>query len=196
METLLRYGVFACFIALILTPFGLPIPEEVSLLAAGALVGKGHASLPIGWIFGFLGVTLGDVIAWYFGRRVGLKPTGFVSRLIGEEQINDIEQFYRRWGDWAIVISRQVPGMRFPTFFFAGASAVSLGRFYLIDGLSALITVNLYFGLGYYFANDLADIEPLVTKFVDSAGYIAGLVLLVVITTIFLRRIRRSRGRS
>jgi len=191
VETLLEYGVFTCFIALVLTPFGLPIPEEVSLLTAGVLVGKGHSNILIGWILGFLGVTTGDVISWYFGRRVGLEPTGFVSKLIGEEQIKDIEQFYRKWGDWAIVISRQVPGMRFPTFFFAGASAVSLGRFYLIDGLSALITVNLYFGLGYYFAEDIGRIQDHVEFFVDSAGTLAGGFVIMVILIIILRKIRK-----
>ena len=127
----IQYGVFTGFAALILAPLGLPIPEEVSLLAMGVLVGNDHASLLSAWIYGFLGVTLGDLIAWYFGRTVGLESTGFVSRLIGQQQIEDIEQFYRKYGDWAIVIARQIPGMRFPTFFFAGASAVSMGQLLL-----------------------------------------------------------------
>ena len=191
LETLLEYGILACFFALILTPFGLPIPEEVSLLTAGALVGNGHSNIATGWIFGFLGVTLGDVISWSFGRTVGLQPTGFVSKLIGQEQINDIEQFYRKWGDWAIVISRQVPGMRFPTFFFAGASAVSLGRFYLIDALAAMVTVNLYFGLGYYFANDISQIREFVQQFVDYAGLFASGFIILIIVVIAYRRFKK-----
>ena len=139
----------------------------------GMLVWSLHGSMD------FLGVTLGDLIAWYFGRTVGLESTGFVSRLIGQQQIEDIEQFYRKYGDWAIVIARQIPGMRFPTFFFAGASAVSAGRFYLIDGLSALITVNLYLGLGYYFADDAARIRENTEYFIEYAGYISGIVILL-----------------
>ena len=108
METLLHYGIWGCFFALILTPFGLPIPEEISLLTAGALVGNGHSEFWMGWLLGFLGVTLGDVISWSFGRTVGLEPTGFVSKLIGSKQIDDIERFYRRFGDWTIVIARQI----------------------------------------------------------------------------------------
>ena len=170
----IQYGVLTGFAALILAPLGLPIPEEISLLAMGVLVGNDHASLLNAWIRGFLGVTLGDLIAWYFGRTMGLESTGFVSRLIGQKQIGDIEQFYRKYGDWAIVIARQIPGMRFPTFFFSGASAVSMGRFYLIDGLAALITVNLYLGLGYYFADDAARIRENTESFIEFAGYISG----------------------
>ena len=176
-----KYGILTGFTALMLAPLGLPIPEEISLLAMGVLVGSGHSSVVYAWILGFLGVTLGDVVAWYFGRSVGLQSTGFVSRLIGEQQIRDIEQFYRKYGDWAIVIARQIPGMRFPTFFFAGASAVPLGRFYLIDGLAALVTVNLYLGLGYLFADDAKRIRENTEHFIDYAGSISSVLLLLII---------------
>jgi len=152
------------------------MPEEISLLFIGFLVKGGSTHWAIGLLVGYAGVTLGDVIAWYMGRKVGLEPKGFVSRLIGEEQIKDIEQFYRKWGDWAIVIARQVPGSRFPTFFFAGASAIPLGRFYLIDGLAALITTNLYFWIGYSFADDIKDI----VKDVEYFGNISGTVMMVI----------------
>lgn len=141
--------ILLCFISLVITAFGWPFPEEFSLLWLGILINQEHAHWVLGWIVGFLGVTGGDAIAWYFGLKVGLEPTGFISKLIGKEQIEDIERFYRKWGNWAIVFARQLPGMRFPTFFFAGASAVPFSRFYMIDGLAALITVNIYFWLGY-----------------------------------------------
>lgn len=189
----IQYGVVIGFMALVLAPLGLPIPEEVSLLAMGVLLGNGHATLLTTWIYAFLGVTLGDLIAWYFGRKMGLESTGFVSRLIGEQQIQDIEQFYRKYGDWAIVIARQIPGMRFPTFFFAGASAVSMGRFYLIDGLSALVTVNLYLGLGYYFADDAKRIKENTESFIEYAGYLSGLLLIMLGLRFAYRRWKGSR---
>ena len=86
------------------------------------------------------------------------------------------------------MIARQIPGMRFPTFFFAGASAVSMGRFYLIDGLSALITVNLYLGLGYYFADDAARIRQNTESFIEYAGYISGIVILLIAVRFAYRR--------
>ena len=192
IDSLIKYGLFACFFSLILTPFGLPIPEEISLLAAGFIVKKQSSSLLVGWIVGFLGVTLGDVISWTMGRIVGLEPKGFVSKLIGQEQIRDIEQFYRKWGDWAIVIARQIPGMRFPTFFFAGASAISLTRFYIIDGLAALITVNVFYWLGYAFADDLSNIKLWVDNFQSYASGFASALLILVASLLFYRRYKRS----
>ena len=86
------------------------------------------------------------------------------------------------------MFARQVPGMRFPTFFFAGASDVSLSRFYLIDGVSAIITVSVYFGLGYAFADDISEVKKQVVYFVDYAGVIAGFILLSLIVFIGYRR--------
>ena len=192
IDSLIKYGLFACFFSLVLTPFGLPIPEEISLLAAGFIVKKQSSSLLIGWIVGFLGVTLGDVISWTMGRIVGLEPKGFVSKLIGQEQIRDIEQFYRKWGDWAIVIARQLPGMRFPTFFFAGASAISLTRFYIIDGLAALITVNVFYWLGYAFADDLSNIKLWVQDFQSYASGFASALIITLVTILLYRRFKRS----
>ena len=196
-ETLfIQYGVLTGFIALILAPFGLPLPEEVSLVAMGVLLGNGYTTLPEAWLAGFLGVTLGDLVAWFFGRTMGLEPNGFVERLIGKKQLKDIEQFYRKYGDWAIVIARQIPGMRFPTFFFSGASAVSIGRFYTIDALSALITVNLYIGLGYYFADDAKNIQANTESFVEIAGYLSGVILLGLAIRFAIRRWKDSLEQS
>jgi len=193
IDTLIKYGLVACFFSLVLTPFGLPIPEEISLLAAGFVVKKQGSPIMIGWIVGFLGVTLGDVISWKMGRLAGLEPKGFIAKLIGKDQIQYIERFYRRWGDWAIVFARQLPGMRFPTFFFAGASAIPLGRFYLIDGLAALITVNLYFWLGYIFADDISNIKVYIYDFQSYASNFALLLLSGVVVYFLYKRLQAQR---
>ncbi len=165
MDTLLEYGLIAVFLALILTPFGLPIPEDVSLLAGGALARLGHATFVQVLVVGYIGVIGGDVIAWTFGRRVGLHPRGWIARLIGPDDIARIERFYRRYGAWTIVIARQFPGMRLPAFFFAGASGVSLRRFLWFDCSAALITVGVFPALGYTFADDLTQVLGILDNF-------------------------------
>ena len=188
LDYILQYGLVAVFLGLILTPFGLPLPEEISILAAGGLTAKGHANIVTAWIVCFIGVTFGDVISWTMGRTVGLEPKGFVGRLIGTEQIEEIEDFFERWGAWAIVIARQLPGMRFPAFFFAGASRVPLLKFYFIDGLSALVTVNVFFYLGYHFAGTLDQILPYIEEFRQTASLMALTLVAVFIGRIVWKR--------
>ena len=77
VDILFEYGLVAVFLGLILTPFGLPLPEEISILVAGGLTADGHANMVttdrlLYW------VTFGDVISWTMGRTVGLEPKGLL----------------------------------------------------------------------------------------------------------------------
>jgi membrane protein DedA with SNARE-associated domain len=192
LDTLLRYGLVAVFIALVLTPLGLPIPEDVSLAAAGVLVAKGHAPYWAAWLVGYFGVLSGDVIAYFMGRKVGLHPQGFIGRLVGPRDIQRIERFYERYGSWAIVIARQFPGMRMPAFFFAGASRISLPRFLAFDGTAAIITTTVFTLLGLWFADRL---DWLLVQFrpFQRIGLVALVVLAVFGTWRVVRRRREVR---
>ena len=161
MDTLLRYGLFAVFVALVLTSVGLPIPEDVSLAVAGVLARTGHATLPQAILVGYVGVLTGDLIAYSLGRRVGLHPTGWLGRLFGEAQIERILKYYRRFGDYTIVVARNIPGMRFPAFFFSGATGVPLTRFLLLDGLAAIVTTGVWIGVGWYLGDRIEEFTAL-----------------------------------
>ncbi|MFT5685821.1 MAG: membrane protein DedA with SNARE-associated domain, partial [Myxococcota bacterium] len=191
MDTLLRYGIVAVFVALMLTPLGLPVPEEVSLLVAGVLAANDHVTVPVALLVSYIGVTLGDVVGWTMGRRAGLHPTGFISRLVGPEQIVQIEEFYDRWGGWAIVIARQLPGMRLPAFFFAGASGIPLTRFLLIDGTAAIFTTSVFFSLGYIFADDIDAVLLWVDRFRSGSSTFA--LVGIVVFAIWIWRRRRKK---
>jgi membrane protein DedA with SNARE-associated domain len=188
LDTIVRYGLVAVFVALMLAPFGLPIPEDVSLLAAGILAAKGHGTYGLALVVGYVGVVGGDIISWTFGSRVGLQPRGFVARLIGPDDIARIERFYLRYGAWAIVIARQFPGMRLPAFFFAGASGISLPRFLAYDGAAAVVTTGVFVSLGYAFADDLAAI----IAFMDEFRWFAGLVVMGLLGLAGWRILRRQ----
>ena len=195
LDTLLRYGIVAVFVALMLTPLGLPVPEEISLLVAGVLAANGHVAVPTALLVAYVGVTGGDVVAWTMGRRAGLHPRGFIARLVGPEQIIQIEQFYERWGGWAIVIARQLPGTRLPAFFFAGASGISLTRFLLIDGIAAIFTTSVYFLLGYVFAEDIDGVLLWVDRFRSGSSTFALLGIVAFVSWIWWRR-RKKRLRT
>jgi membrane protein DedA with SNARE-associated domain len=165
VEIIKRYGLLAVFLSLVTTPLGNPIPEDISLFAAGVLASMGTSHIVTALAIGYLGVILGDCIAWTMGRKIGLSPTGFMARIAGAKQLARIESFYERWGNWTIVICRQFPGFRLPCFFFAGASGVPFKRFILIDGSAALVTTNVFVWLGYIFAHDMVQILPWLDRF-------------------------------
>jgi membrane protein DedA with SNARE-associated domain len=56
-------------------------------------------------------------------------------------------------------VARLVLPFRLPVFASAGAMGVSTRTFLLADGLAALLSVPVVFGLGYLFAAHLAEVK-------------------------------------
>lgn len=195
MDFFETYGLIAVFVALITTPVGNPIPEDLSLLAGGMIAGMGQATVYEALLVGYTGVVLGDCVAWAMGRRVGLQPGGFLSRVAGKKQVARLQRFYERFGDRTILICRQLPGFRLPCFFIAGASGMPIKRFLLIDGSAALITTNVFTWLGYHYWKDLAEVIHWLERFRQGVLVLAVLAgLMIAVRIIQYRRERRALG--
>jgi membrane protein DedA with SNARE-associated domain len=185
------YGLIAVFVALITTPIGNPIPEDISLLGGGMLAGQGQVSVWLALIVGYTGVVLGDCIAWAMGRRVGIKPGGFLSKAVGNKQVARLQRFYERFGDRTILICRQLPGFRLPCFFIAGASGMSIKRFLLIDGTAALVTTNVFVWLGYYYSDNLVSVMAGLQRFRQGISVLAVMAALMIIYRIVIYQMER-----
>ncbi len=192
MDTLLEYGLVAVFIALVLTAVGLPIPEDVSLAVAGVLARTGPASWVDAWIVGYIGVLTGDLIVYHLGKRVGLHPKGWLGRLFGDKQIDRILRFYRRFGDYSVVVCRQLPGMRFPAFFFSGATGMPLSRFLLLDGLAAVFTVSIWVSVGWWLGERLGDFKTLLGSVRWGLTSLGVLLFAAAIWTVLRSRKKRA----
>lgn len=192
MDTLLEYGLVAVFIALVLTAVGLPIPEDVSLAVAGVLARTGPASWVDAWIVGYIGVLTGDLIVYHLGKRVGLHPKGWLGRLFGDKQIDRILRFYRRFGDYSVVVCRQPPGMRFPAFFFSGATGMPLSRFLLLDGLAAVFTVSIWVSVSWWLGERLGDFKTLLGSVRWGLTSLGVLLFAAAIWTVLRSRKKRA----
>ncbi len=193
LEFFAKYGLLAVFISLVSTPLGNPVPEDISLLAGGMLAGMGKTNVWLALFVGYAGVIIGDCIAWAMGRRVGLNPGGFLSRAVGNKQVERLQRFYERFGDRTILICRQLPGFRLPCFFIAGASGIPIKRFLLIDGTAALVTANVFTWLGYFYAEDLGKVISGLGRFRQIVTVLAVVAAGLVAYRIVLYQIERRR---
>jgi membrane protein DedA with SNARE-associated domain len=144
-------------VVLILCGMGLPIPEDVALLAGGFLVHRGIIRYPITLAVALVGVVAGDNSLFFLGRRFG---TGLVAYLgIGrprsQRQIEWLTEFMRRHGHRAIFYARFVAGLRALVYLTAGSLGVSPSRFFLYDLAGAVVSVPIVVTLGYLFGNEL-----------------------------------------
>jgi len=152
-----EYGYLAVFVMLLVCGFGVPVPEDVTLVTGGVIAGLGYADVNTMFAVGMAGVLIGDGMVFTIGRFQGervmaLKP---VQRLITPERYQSAQEAFHKYGRWVMFVARFLPGLRTPVFFSAGMSRrVSLPTWLLMDGVAALISVPIWVYLGYFGARN------------------------------------------
>jgi membrane protein DedA with SNARE-associated domain len=206
LEHLLEYfqgtplSLWGPFILLLLCGLGLPMPEDIVLIAAGMLgVIDGHSWIKIS-AFMYAGVLLGDTMIFFAGQRYGtrLLGTAWFQRIFPPTKQARVEELFAKHGTTGLFIGRFLPGLRAPIFFSAGSLKVSLVKFLLMDGLAALVSVPVFVWLGHWlwvkFADDFAQIEKALkrTHTFTLWGTLVIVVLLVTAVWLWKRRDRKS----
>jgi membrane protein DedA with SNARE-associated domain len=137
----LGYGML--FGVLLLEYAGLPVPGETVLLGAVVLAGAGHLALPLVVIIAVAAAILGDCLGYVIGRRGGrlllLKPGPFVARR--HRMLHRAEDFFARYGEAAVFLSRWVPCARYLTPLTAGAAEMTWHRFLFFNVVGGIVWV-------------------------------------------------------
>jgi len=151
-----HYGYAAVFGLLIICGFGVPIPEDISLVSGGIISGLGFANVHVMFAVGLAGVLIGDSTVYCLGRHFGTRflAIGWVQRLLTPERYDGIRNWLSRYGRWLLFAARFMPGLRTPIFLTTGITRfVSMPVFLLIDGVAAVISVPVWVYLGYFGAS-------------------------------------------
>ncbi len=145
------------FVVLALCGLGLPMPEDVALLAGGYLVHRGITRYPLTLAVALLGVVSGDNSLFFIGRHFGTGIVRYfgVSRPGSQNQIDRIRGFMQRHGHRAIFYARFLAGLRALVYLSAGSFGVRPAVFLLYDLLGAVISVPIVVSLGYLFGKQI-----------------------------------------
>jgi len=135
----------------VLCGLGLPLPEEIVMLAGGYICAKGHAELPWMMVWCATGIVVGDVVPYLLGRVFGVRllRLRYLRYLVTKQRLASFDRWFRRRGDWVILIARFIPGLRVVAFFTAGTMKMSLQRFLCLDGLGIVLMVPLLTWVGF-----------------------------------------------
>lgn len=160
MDTLLAPSSYlAITIVLILTGSGLPIPEEVPIVAAGILSANGTLDPLAAFLCCLIGAIVGDCLMYFIGYHFGrgvLREHRWWARFVTPEREAQIEQEFRRHGLKVFLVARFLVGLRSPVYLTAGILRVSFKRFFLIDLFCATAVVGTFYGLTFFFGKDIA----------------------------------------
>lgn len=203
-ETLLKHfadsplSLWGPFIVLILCGLGLPVPEDIVLVAAGALAETDGRSWLEASVVMYAGVMLGDSTIFFAGRYFGgkLRNSVWFRRNFSEKKQAKVEALFEKYDSTVLFVGRFLPGLRAPIFFTAGSTRVKYWKFFLFDGLAALISVPFFVWLGHWlwaeFGEDLNQLEHALARTHSISLLVAGVILLVVVFVV-VRLVRKSR---
>jgi membrane protein DedA with SNARE-associated domain len=145
------------FLVLLLGGLGAPIPEELPIVAAGALAREGVVRWWFVLIVCLVGVLVGDVILYTAGHHWGerLLRWRIVRFVLSEGREARLLSAYRQHGVKIIVIARHVSGLRAAAFLTAGIAHIPFWKFLLVDTAAACVGVPIGFGLAYFFTDQI-----------------------------------------
>lgn len=170
------------FLALVAASLGVPIPEDVPLIAAGVILNTrpGVASWEWTLVVALAGIMSGDVILYRLGQRWG--PEVFRHRwvcwLITPRRLERTRARFQRYGMGMCFFGRFLMGVRAGMCLTAGVTRFPFWRFALADLSGALVSAPFFVWLGHWGARTL----PLLEAYVSGIKWVLlGLALLVLV---------------
>jgi membrane protein DedA with SNARE-associated domain len=138
---------------------GLPLPEDVPLIAAGALVANGKMSLLIAAIVGWCGIIGGDCMLYMMGKKFGLEITRvpFVGKHLTEARIRRVQGLFEKYGTGVVFIGRMFAGVRGAMVVAAGAIRFNFATFIVADGLGAVVSGGFFLFVGHWLGKNLSE---------------------------------------
>jgi membrane protein DedA with SNARE-associated domain len=192
-----QFPYIGLFALLILGGIGLPFPEDATLLLSGILVAQEVIEPVRAILVIYVGLLLTDFFLYAVGKKYGrwvVEHKRF-HRIISPENMAKVEEKVKTWGIWAIFLGRHVIGLRAQLFLVAGVMRIPAIKFLIVDAVSALFTIGIWGGIGYWGGNSI----PVWVKDLKRIEHIGGLVLIGLLVCgagfWYLRMSRKFKGK-
>ncbi len=178
---------------LTLTGIGLPVPEEVPIVAAGVASKAGalkwYYALPACLVGALLGDSLMYAIGRFFGARV-LKEHPWWSGFLTAEREKTIENLIQRHGIKAFFVARFLVGLRSPFYLTAGILRVKYRWFLFADFVCATFVIGGFFGLAYLFGDRITGLIQSAERGFTAIAIVAAFAAFAVIAFFSFRKRR------
>mgnify|MGYP003303698343 CR=1 FL=1 len=194
----LSWGDVLCYVIvcglLLASGLGLPMPEDIPLLAGGILCHHGHASLIPMIILTFLFVLGADLMIFFLGRRYGhhVPRLPLLRYYLTEKRMVKAEGYFQRHGGKTLIAARFLPAVRAAVWFTAGACKISFWKMLLCDGIAALLSVPTLVLLGFFGADQFEKAR----QWAGIGQFAIVLCIVVIIGAILVFRMMRRKRKS
>jgi membrane protein DedA with SNARE-associated domain len=154
-----RYIIWpAIVIILFLSGFGVPLPEDVPLTLSGFTTTKllndqfVFSAFALTFIIVVVPILSGDIVAYSLGRRFGFglrDRSKIIASAITDKGLARVSRWFDQYGNFTVFLGRQVAGVRFVTFYTAGAMRMKLIKFIFFDFIGCFVSVPVWLTLGH-----------------------------------------------
>ncbi|MCU1288941.1 MAG: hypothetical protein JWN60_1170 [Acidobacteria bacterium] len=146
-----QYGIYAVFVLC-------TVEGDITLLISGAMAHGdffGKYSFWRVFLAGTLGGIVGDNIAYFMGRmfRKTIKDYAFY-----EMARPRIERLIEKFGNFALIISKYIYGIRAAMCLFYGIGRMRYLRFLVLDVISCIVWSFMLSSIGYFFSGAISSI--------------------------------------
>lgn len=197
MDTIDALGAVGVGLLVLLESVIPPIPSEVVLPAAGALVELGRLNGIATWVCALLGSVIGSLVLYGAGRAFGEARTRRVLLALPLVEVDDVDRadaWFTRRGEMAVFVGRLIPGVRSLISLPAGAARMPLGRFVLLTAAGSAIWNSALIGAGLLLGSQWHTVE----QHIDVVNDLIYLTIGVSVGVFVMRRWahRRRQARS
>lgn len=188
-----EYGYWAVLFVLIICGFGVPIPEDITLVSGGVIAGlypenvNSHLMLLVSMV----GVLAGDSCMYWLGRIYGTKILRFklMRKIVTLQRLRMVREKFSQYGNRVLFVARFLPGLRAPIYMVSGITRrVSYARFVLIDLCAAIISVPIWVYLGEFGARNLDWLHAQIEK-----GQMVIYVIIAVLAIFLIWKWKKSK---
>ena len=153
-------------LVLVAASLGVPVPEDVPLMAAGVILSQQPEVATWAGTFSIalLGILCGDVVLFVLGKRWGPEVCQhrWVNWLITPARLQKMSEKFNRYGMWMCFFGRFFMGVRAAMCITAGVTRLPFWRFLLADTAGAVLSIPLFIWLGHWFAGMIPTLKTYV----------------------------------
>jgi len=161
-----QYPYIGLYILLVLGTLGLPFPEDGILLLSGFLIAHDVIKPLPAFLVVYSGLLVTDFLLYSAGRKYGRRIVEHkrFQRILTAGRLAKLETKFKRWDALVIFFGRHLLGLRAQIFLAAGVMRMSWKKFLAVDAASALLTITLWGGLGYWGGNNIEALRKEITN--------------------------------
>lgn len=162
-----QLGYMGVFLIISLEYACFPIPSEVVLPFVGMSIPQTHLQFLPAFLVSIAAGLLGSLICYLIGYYGGIPLLNKLNH--HSEKLNKATSIFNNWfgryGRWAVLFSRVIPLTRTYISLFAGVNGMPLLEFFLYSTTGIALWNLLLMSLGFYLGNNWALIEGVLNTY-------------------------------